>query len=144
MSHVLTGIEMFLHEHRRRRARATRLKIHPIVLFKEHEPMSISISTLQQVSLSAVTSPEGTSLDGPPVWASSNPAVLQVSSPVSAPFTALAVAIAPGEATVTVSGDADLSPGVRTIMGTILVEVLQAVIEATGITINAGTPELKP
>lgn len=80
-------------------------------------------------------------IDGAPVWASSNPSVVEV-TPSEDGLTATATSVGPlGVVQVTVSADADLGEGTRLITGVLDIEVLAA--EAVSAGISAGTPELK-
>jgi len=55
-------------------------------------------------------------VDGVPVWASSDETVLSV-TPASDGMSALVATVAPGTARVTVTADADLGSGTKTITG---------------------------
>jgi hypothetical protein len=79
-------------------------------------------------------------VDGVPVWNSSNPNVvgLQVADDG---LSATATSGDLGASTVSVSADADLGEGVRTIAATL--DITVAAAEATTLGIEAGTPEVK-
>ena len=99
----------------------------------------------QQVSLGiAVTDKKGNpaSIDGAPVWASSDSSVATV-EPSADGMTAVAKAVGPlGTAQISVTADADLGEGVKSIVGTLDVQVVGG--QAVAIGLNAGTPEEQP
>lgn len=76
-------------------------------------------------------------LDGVPVWASSDETIATVEADASG-LTATLTAVRPGSCSVTVTGDADLGEGTTPIVGTLGVSVTPG--EAVQIDITAGTP----
>lgn len=107
---------------------------------------NLVIKTTEKVLLTAEPQDDNNvkrAVDGTISWASSDDSV--VSLVVSADgFTATAVAVASGIATITAAADADLTDGVRLITGSFDIEVaMPPPIEATKIVITAGTPEPK-
>jgi len=80
-------------------------------------------------------------IDGVPVWVTSDEGVVSLEvSPDG--FSAEAVTVGPvGQAQVSVTVDADLGTGVRTLTGILDIEVVAA--EAASVGITAGAPELK-
>lgn len=84
-------------------------------------------------------------VDGMPVWSSSDPAVLTVTPIATDPtgLSALAVAVGPlGTAQVQAVADADMSSGVRTLTAVLDVEVKAA--EAVSLDITADAPTVQP
>lgn len=78
------------------------------------------------------------SVDGVPVWASSDETIITV-TPAADGMSAVVAAVGPlGTAKVSVSGDADLGPGVTPIFGTLDVTITQG--QAVGFNIVLGTP----
>lgn len=84
-------------------------------------------------------------VDGAPVWASSDANVLQVAQSADG-MTVVATPMNPGTAFVTVSGDADTTEGVRQISGRSedIVVTLGPSRMATSISVNLGAPADKP
>lgn len=80
-------------------------------------------------------------VDGAPVWASSNEAVITVTAAADG-MSATVVAGEPGDAQVNVSADADLGDGVTTLTGTLDVTVTAGA--ATTLAVNAGAPTEQP
>lgn len=79
-------------------------------------------------------------IDGAPVWAVSDPAVLEVTVDTEDPKKATVRAVGPlGVGQVTVKVDADLGEGVREITGILDVTVLAG--SATVVLVASGTPE---
>lgn len=76
-------------------------------------------------------------LDGIPVWASSDETVITV-TPSADGLSAVAVGVAPGQARVVVTADADLGAGVTDITGTLEFNVVAG--SAATINITAGAP----
>jgi hypothetical protein len=77
------------------------------------------INTSQQYNpVLAITNANGdpAPVDGIPVWASSDPTVIAVTASADG-MTAVAPAIAPGVARITVTADADMGSGTTTITG---------------------------
>ena len=103
-------------------------------------PMAITITASQFVTatVSAVDARGNpATLDGPPTWVSSDPALLEVTT--SPEGTARIAAVGPlGNAQVTVSADADLGEGTRTIGGLLDVSIVAG--EAVALTIAASIP----
>jgi hypothetical protein len=80
-------------------------------------------------------------VDGTPVWASSNPAVIAVVASEDG-VSAVATTVGPvGEAQVSVTADADLGEGVRPVSAVLDIVVQPA--EAVSASIEPGAPELK-
>lgn len=78
-------------------------------------------------------------LDGVPVWASSDETIATVDASGDATgLTAVLSGVRPGSCTVTVTGDADLGSGVTPIVGTLSVSVTAG--QATTINITEGPP----
>lgn len=76
------------------------------------------------------------SVDGIPVWASSDETIITVEPAVDG-MSALVKAVGPlGSANVSVTADADLGTGVTSIFGTLAVTITQG--QAVGITITLG------
>jgi hypothetical protein len=78
-----------------------------------------SMNTSQQVSATlAITNAAGAAapVDGVPVWASSDETVVSLTVAADG-MSAVAPAVAPGTARITVTADADLGAGVVTITG---------------------------
>lgn len=76
--------------------------------------------------------------DDAPLWQSSNPAVAEV-MPSDDGLSCEIIAGVPGDATVSVSADADLGDGTTTIAGSIDVHVTPG--SAMAVEITPGTPE---
>lgn len=77
-------------------------------------------------------------VDGIPVWASSDATIITV-TPAADGMSADVVAVGPlGKANVSVTADADLGAGVKSIFGILEVEITQG--EAVGITLTLGEP----
>ena len=77
-------------------------------------------------------------LDGPPTWVVSDPALLALT--VEADGSARVAAVGPtGNAQLTVSADADLGEGTRTLSG--LLDVTVAPGEAVALTITPSVPQ---
>ena len=79
--------------------------------------------------------------DGPPTWASSDETVATVIPDPADPTKATVTAVGPGVAQISVSVDADLGEGVRTITATGAIEVVLA--EAHTIELQFGPPQLQ-
>lgn len=94
-------------------------------------------ATIQPISRSGSPAP----IDGIPTWGVSDSAVASV-IPGADGLSALVVSGVPGMCQVSVSVDADLGAGVRTIFGTLDVEVKPG--EAVSVGIVAGATETKP
>lgn len=102
------------------------------MVLKDTEKVTLSIAPLDAKGNAA-------SVDGAPVWASSNEAVLTVTASADG-FSAVAVAVGPlGTAQVSVQVDADLGEGVKPLAATLDIDVLAG--EAVALSIAAGTPE---
>lgn len=104
-------------------------------------PVSLTVEekvnvTATPKSLSGVTAP----VDGNLVWVVENPNIVTLEVSTDG-FSAFIVAKAIGSTVVTVTGDADLSTGVRSINGRVLVTVTHA--EATSIEFVADAPVQK-
>lgn len=80
-------------------------------------------------------------LDGVPVWASSDETIVTVVAAADG-LSATIDSVTPGDARVSVSGDADLGEGVKPIVGTIDVTVTAG--SARTITVVAGAASDKP
>lgn len=77
-------------------------------------------------------------VDGIPAWASSDATIITV-TPAADGMSAEVVAVGPlGKANVSVTADADLGAGVKSIFGILEVEITQG--EAVGITLTLGQP----
>lgn len=81
-------------------------------------------------------------IDGAPTWASSDETVATVIPDPVDPTKAKLTAVGPGVAQISVSVDADLGEGVRTITATGAVEVVLA--EAQTLELQFGPPQLQP
>lgn len=79
--------------------------------------------------------------DGAPTWASSDPTVATVTPDPSDPLRATVTAVGPGVAQISVSVDADLSEGVRTLTATGAIEVVPA--EAQTLELQFGPAQLQ-
>jgi alkylation response protein AidB-like acyl-CoA dehydrogenase len=105
--------------------------------------MTLILTDEQKVALAvAFTDRMGNpaSVEGSPVWASSDPCV-EVTAAADG-LSAVATTTGPlGTAQVSVSADADLGEGVKSIVGTLDIEVVAA--EAANVGISAGAPEPK-
>jgi hypothetical protein len=82
------------------------------------------------------------SVDGAPTWSTSDDTILTVTAAADGMSALVVTTGTLGNAQVSVQADADLGTGVRTISGTLDVEVHAA--EAVAANLSAGTPELKP
>ena len=106
--------------------------------------MALVLTDLQKVSLSvAFTTAAGNPavVDGTPVWASSDEAVVSVVAAEDG-LSAVATTVGPlGLAQVSVAADADLGDGVKPIVGTLDISVIAS--EAVFAGLVAGVPELK-
>ena len=107
--------------------------------------MALILTDEQQVPLSvSFTTAAGNPaiVDGAPVWTSSDENIVTV-QPAEDGLSAVALTVGPlGVAQVSVTADADLGEGTRTITGLLDIEVRAA--EAVVANIGAGAPELKP
>src|SRR4051812_4999715 len=108
--------------------------------------MPVSLTVDQEVSVSlAVTDRVGNpaTIDGSPVWASSDESVATVVENAGNPLAAIILsADRAGAALITATVDADLGEGVRQIVGTLEVQVTAG--EAQFVTLEAGAPSDKP
>lgn len=78
-------------------------------------------------------------VDGVPVWSSSDETIVKVVNPSADGLTAVAQAVGPiGQATITVTGDADLGSGVASVVGTFDIQVGAG--QAVTPTVTAGAP----
>jgi hypothetical protein len=106
--------------------------------------MSLILTDLQKVTLSiqpvdAVGNPAR--VDGVPAWSCSDETVVTIDVAGDG-LSCVATSVGPlGTAQVNVTADADLGDGVKSIAGTLDVEVMAS--EAVSLTIVAGTPEDK-
>ena len=104
----------------------------------------LTLTDEQKVSLSispVTAAGNKANLDGPAIWSSSNPDIVSISASADG-LSAVATAVGPiGNSQISVSADADLGAGVRTIAAILDVTVVAA--EAVSLSVNAGTPELK-
>ena len=103
--------------------------------------MAFTLTDIQQVTL-GITAVDArgnpAKLDGAPVWASSDTALLTV-VPSEDGLSCVCTAVGPlGTAQVTVNADADLGAGVRELQGLLDIEIIAS--EALNITIVPGTP----
>lgn len=103
--------------------------------------MAFTLTDIQQVTL-AITAVDArgnpAKLDGAPVWATSDAALLTV-VPSEDGLSCVATAVGPlGTAQVLVTADADLGAGIRELTGLLDVEIIAS--EALNITIVPGTP----
>ena len=90
------------------------------------------------------TPPRPAKVDGVPVWASSDETVLLVTPAVDG-MSAVVDTVAPGTARITVTADADLGAGVKTLTGVsedIVVE-LGTLGMASTMTLSLGEPAVK-
>lgn len=121
-----------------------RFIIGPIVRTIGGFRMSLVLTDEQKVSLGirpTTAAGNPARIDGTPSWQSSDPGIVEV-VPVSDGLSAVATAVGPvGVAQVSVSVDADLGAGVRTLTAILDIEVVAA--EASTVAITPGTPELK-
>lgn len=104
-------------------------------------PMAITITASQffTVSVTAVDARGNpATLDGVPTWASSDEAILTITANPDGSARVAAVG-QPGNAQVTVSADADLGEGVRTLSGLLDVSIVAG--EAVALTIAASVPQ---
>lgn len=105
-------------------------------------PMSFMLSDSQTSALSIQpVDKKGApaSLDGVPVWATSDATIATVDASADATgLTATLSGVRPGTCTITVTGDADLTSGTTPIVGTLDVTVIAG--EAVQISISAGAP----
>ena len=106
--------------------------------------MSLVLTDIQKVTLSvAFVDKAGNpaKTDGAPVWSSSATNIATV-TPATDGLSAVVETVGPlGSAQIQVSADADLGEEVKTISGTLDIEVTGS--EAVSIVVNAGTPEDK-
>jgi len=103
--------------------------------------MAFTLTDIQQVTL-AITAVDArgnpAKLDGAPVWATSDAALLTV-TPSADGMSCVATAVGPlGTAQVTVTADADLGAGIRELTGLLDIEIIAS--EALNVTIVPGTP----
>lgn len=103
--------------------------------------MAFTLTDIQQVSL-AITAVDArgnpAALDGAPVWATSDAALLTVTASEDG-MSAIATAVGPlGTAQVTVTADAAIGSDVRELKGLLDVEIIAS--EALNVTIVPGTP----
>jgi hypothetical protein len=103
--------------------------------------MAFTLTDVQQVTL-AITAVDArgnpAKLDGAPVWASSDTALLTI-APAADGLSCVATAVGPlGTAQITVTADADLGAGVRELQGLLDIEIIAS--EALNVTIVPGTP----
>lgn len=104
------------------------------LILTDEQKVKLSVSFLTKAGNAA-------KVDGAPVWSSSNDTVISLVVAEDG-LSADAVTVGPlGSAQVSVSADADLGEGVRSIVGTLDLEVVAA--EAATVGIAAGAPELK-
>lgn len=107
--------------------------------------MAFLLGDNQQVELTVTYVDEAGNpgvVDEPPVWETSNAALLTVVESDDG-LSATVSAVGPlGSAQVSVTADADLGSGVTEIIGTLDVEVVGS--EAVSAVIQPGTPEHKP
>jgi len=106
--------------------------------------MQINITDTQQVVLTAAFADKkgnAASVDGAPVWTSSDPSVATVTAAADG-LTATVVAVTEGQVTISVDADADLGSGVQSITGTLDVVIGPGVAVVAGVT--AGTPTEQP
>lgn len=106
-------------------------------------PVDISMSDQQQVvvSVSPVTATGSPAkLDGPPVFAVASGDVTLITATDG--MSATIVSGLDGDSTVSVSADADLGAGIKTISDTITVHVTSP--QATSLGLTAATPVAKP
>lgn len=111
------------------------------VTFTDNQRAQLTIQPLDKKGKPA-------SLDGVPVWASSDETVVTVElgvlnpdgtiTPDATGLQAVAEAVVPGSARISVTGDADLGPGTAPITGVLDVSVTPG--QATVINITAGAP----
>jgi len=101
------------------------------------------LNTEQKVTLTLKPITAGgnpTVVDGVPLWSVSDAGIVSlVVSPDG--LTAEAIAVGPGVATISATADADLTAGVREIVGTLDIQVVAA--EAVTLTIESGVPVAK-
>jgi len=106
--------------------------------------MALILTDEQQVSLSIdprTAAGNAAQVDGIPVWQVSDAAILTLVVAEDGKSAVVKSAGPVGTSQVSVSADADLGEGVRTITGTLDIEVKAA--EAVTLGITAGTPEVK-
>jgi len=106
--------------------------------------MAVTINDLQKVRIDiAVTDAEGNpaAIEGSPQWAIDNVEVATLELAEGGLSAEVISTGALGQATLTVSADADLGEGIKTIQGDLLIDVVAS--EATGVTLTAGEPELR-
>lgn len=106
--------------------------------------MSLRLLDSQKVRLSIApldAAGQPATIDGLPVWTSTDESVVSLEVAVDG-MSVEAIATGPvGNAQVSVSVDADLGSGVRTLTATLDIEVVGG--EAVTLSIAAGTPEAK-
>ena len=102
------------------------------------------LTDLQKVKMSiapvdAVGNPA--KIDGVPQWASSDETLVSI-TPAADGLSCYATAVGPlGTVQVSVQADADLGPGVKTITGTLDIEVTAS--DATSLSVSTAVPEPK-
>lgn len=108
------------------------------VFYSEVESMIIKATQQFTATIQPVDAKGNPALvDGVPVWSSSNPAVLTV-EPAADGMSATVKAVGPvGTGQVAVTADADMGEGVKSIIGTLDVEVKPG--DAVTLTVNTGT-----
>lgn len=105
-----------------------------MIVLTDEQKVSLSI-----MPVTAANNPA--KVDGVPQWSVSDPAIITLVVAADG-MSAEAITAGPlGTSQVSVSADADLGDGVRTITGILDIEVQAA--EAASVGIVAGTPELK-
>ncbi len=109
----------------------------------EGEDMLVTLTDVQKVAATiAVLDAKGNpaAIDGVPVWAAGDPAILAV-TPAADGLSAVIAAVGPLTAgtQVTVTADADVGEGVKPIVGILDVAVVAS--EAVSVNVTAGTPE---
>jgi hypothetical protein len=80
-------------------------------------------------------------VDGAPVWTVSDPTIGEITSLAADGLSCVFNTLAAGVAQIVVTADADLGVGVRTISGTLDVQIESG--EAVGLAILAGAPVAK-
>lgn len=106
------------------------------------EVTSMDMRDDQRVSLSiSITDNKGkpASVDGVPVWASSDETVITVMDAGVDGMSAVVTGVAPGTARVVVTADADLGTGVENLTGVLDFNITGG--KAAAINVTAGTPE---
>jgi len=106
--------------------------------------MEFILHTTQKVELSIhPVDQKGTParIDGTPVWASTNPAILTVSGIQDGRLAVVAAVGVTGNATITVKADADLGPGIKTIGGSLDFFVTDTITSALPISVSMPSPK---